>query len=149
MGSSKSRGRKNQRTHKSSSGPTPPRASTVAAPQPVRKVRGPWLTAMLIFIAVHAVFTAVLLIAYHKDPGVNRTVLWSGAIIAALLEIGSAVAMWFWKKWGLYLFVATTLAAIGFGLVVYPSMLVAFHGIIPLGLLGMILANQKKLPLFE
>ncbi len=112
-------------------------------------MRGGWLTAMLIFIAVHAVFTAVLLIAYHKDPGVTKTILWSGAIITALLEIGSAVAMWFWKKWGIYLFVATTLAAIGFGLVVYPSMVVAFHGIIPIGLLGMILTNQKKLPLFE
>jgi hypothetical protein len=121
----------------------------VAAQQPVRKVRGPWLTAMLIFIAVHAVFTAVLLIAYHKDPGVSKEVLWAGAVLTALLEIGSAVAMWFWKKWGLYLFVATTLAAIGFGLVVYPSMLVAFHGIVPLGLLGLVLSYQKKLPLFE
>ena len=57
--------------------------------------------------------------------------------------------MWFWKKWGLYLFVAATLASIGFGLVVYPSMLAAFHAIIPLGILGWILTSQKKLPLFE
>jgi hypothetical protein len=150
MGSSKSKGRKNQRTHRSSHGPTPAQTQRSASlpAQPAPKVRGGWLTAMLIIIAIHAVFTAVLLIAYHKDPGVSRTILWSGAIIAALLEIGSAVAMWFWKKWGIYLFIATTLAAIGFGLVVYPSMLVAFHGIVPLGLLGLILTNQKKLPLF-
>jgi hypothetical protein len=145
MGSSKSKGRKNQRTHKPSAQPTPRKQE----PQPVKKERGGWLIAILVFILIHAVFTAVLLIAYHKDPGVSRTILWSGAIIAALLEIGSAVAMWFWKKWGIYLFIAATLAAIGFGLVVYPSMVVAFHGIIPLGLLGMILTNQKKLPLFE
>jgi len=151
MGSSKSRGRKKQRTHKSSSGPTPPRSAPLPA-QPAPKVRGGWLTAMLIFIAVYAVFTAVLLIIWHRDPGlsgVQMPILWAAAVITALLEIGSAVAMWFWKKWGLYLFVATTLAAIGFGLVVYPSPLVAFHGIIPLGLLGMILTNQKKLPLFK
>ena len=149
MGSSKSRGRKKQRTHKSSSGPTPPRSAPLPA-QPAPKVRGGWLTAMLIFIAVHAVFTAVLLIAYQRNAEVVKPILWSGATIAALLEIGSAVAMWFWKKWGLYLFVATTLAAIGFGMVVfYPAMVVAFHGIIPLGLLGMILTNQKKLALFE
>jgi len=149
MGSSKSKGRRNQRSHKSSSGPTPPRSSTVAA-QPAPKVRGGWLTAMLIFIAIHAIITAVLLISYQKNADVMKPIVWSGAIVAALLEIGSAVAMWFWKKWGLYLFVATTLAAIGFGMVVfYPAMAVAFHGIIPLGLLGMILTNQKKLPLFE
>jgi hypothetical protein len=146
MGSSKSRGRKNQRTHKSSRGPTP---RTVQPVQPAPKVRGGWLTGMLVFIIIHAIFTAVLLIVYHKDPGVSQPILWSGAVIAALAEIVAAVALWFWKKWGLYLFVVTTLAAIGFGLIVYPSMLVAFHGIIPLALLGMILTNQKKMPLFE
>ena len=121
----------------------------MAAQQPVRKVRGPWLTAMLIFIAVHAVFTAVLLISYHKNPGVTREVLWAGAFLVALLEIASVAVMWFWKKWGLYLFVAATLASIGFGLVIYPSMLVAFHAIIPLGILAYILQAQDKLKLFE
>ena len=149
MGSSKSRGRKNQRTHRSSSGPTPPRSASLPA-QPAPKVRGGWLTAMLIFIAIHAIITAVLLISYQKNADVMKPIVWSGAIVAALLEIGSAVAMWFWKKWGLYLFVATTLAAIGFGMMVfYPAMIVAFHGIIPIGILGMILTNQKKMPLFE
>ena len=119
MGSSKSKGRRNQRSHKSSSGPTPPRSNTVAA-QPAPKVRGGWLTAMLIIIVIHAIFTAVLLISYHKNPGVAREVLWAGAFLVALLEIASAVVMWFWKKWGLYLFVAATLASIGFGLVSLP-----------------------------
>ena len=148
MGSSKSKGRKNQRTHRSSSGPTPPRSSTVAA-QPAPKVRGGWLTAMLIIIVIHAIFTAVLLISYHKNPGVTREVLWAGAFLVALLEIASVAVMWFWKKWGLYLFVAATLASIGFGLVVYPSMLAAFHAIIPLGILAYILQAQNKLKLFE
>jgi hypothetical protein len=153
MGSSKSRGRKNQRTHKSSRGPTQAQAQTQRSAslpaQPAPKVRGGWLTAMLIIIAIHAVFTAVLLISYHKDPGVTREVLWAGAILVALLEIASAVVMWFWKKWGLYLYVAATLASIGFGLVIYPSMLVAFHAIIPLGILAYILQAQNKLKLFE
>ena len=148
MGSSKSKGRRNQRSHKSSSGPTPPRSSTVDA-QPAPKVRGGWLTAMLIIIVIHAIFTAVLLISYHKNPGVAKEVLWAGAFLVALLEIASAVVMWFWKKWGLYLFVAATLASVGFGLIIYPSMLAAFHAIIPLGILGLILTSQKKLPLFE
>jgi hypothetical protein len=119
------------------------------AAQPAPKVRGGWLTAMLIIIVIHAIFTAVLLISYHKNPGVTREVLWAGSILVALLEIASAVVMWFWKKWGLYLFVAATLASIGFGLVIYPSMLVAFHAIIPLGILAYILQAQNKLKLFE
>ena len=50
---------------------------------------------------------------------------------------------------GLYLYVAATLASIGFGLVVYPSMLAAFHAIIPLGILAYILSAQDKLKLFD
>ena len=119
------------------------------AAQPAPKVRGGWLTAMLIIIVIHAIFTAVLLISYHKNPGVTREVLWGGAFLVALLEIASVVVMWFWKKWGLYLFVAATLASIGFGLVIYPSMLAAFHAIIPLAILAYILQAQDKLKLFE
>lgn len=123
----------------------------MAAAQPAPKVRGGWLTAMLIIIVIHAIFTAVLLISYHKNPGVAREVLWAGAFLVALLEIASAVVMWFWKKWGLYLFVAATLASIGFGLVSLPTaaMVVAFHAIIPLGILVYILQAQDKLKLFE
>jgi hypothetical protein len=151
MGSSKSRGRKNQRSHRSSHGPTPAQAQRSASlpAQPAPKVRGGWLTAMLIIIVIHAIFTAVLLISYHKNPGVTKEVLWAGAFVVALLEIASVAVMWFWKKWGLYLFVAATLASIGFGLVVYPSMLAAFHAIIPLGILAYILQAQDKLKLFE
>ena len=50
---------------------------------------------------------------------------------------------------GVDLFVAATLASIGFGLVVYPSMVAAFHAIIPLGILAYILQGQDKLKLFE
>jgi len=117
---------------------------------PPKKVRGGWLTAALIFIAVHAVFTAVLLLAWHKQVGpIPTPVLWTAAILIALAEIGGAVGMWFWKRWGLYLFIAATLAGIVVGFLMYPSQLAAFHGIIPILILGYILQRQNKLRLLE
>jgi len=117
---------------------------------PPKKVRGGWLTGALIFIAVHAVITAALLLAWHKQAGPIPTPwLWGAAVLIALAEIGGAVAMWFWKRWGLYLFVGATLAGIVVGFLMYPTQLAAFHGIIPILILGYILQRQNKLRLLE
>ena len=118
---------------------------------PPKKVRGGWLTAALIFIAVHAVFTAVLLLLLHKQPSQLQTpVLWAAAVLVALAEIGGAVAMWFWKRWGLYLFVGAILAGIVVGFLAFPTQpYVAFHGIIPVLILSYILQRQNKLRLLE
>lgn len=143
---SKRSARKSQsRSHRTSK--SQPYSKSVAL---AKKVRGGWLTAALIFIAVHAVFTAVLLLAWHKQSSLIQTpVLWTAAILIALAEIGGAVAMWFWKRWGLYLFIAATLAGIVVGFLMYPTQLAAFHGIIPVLILGYILQRQNKLRLLE
>ena len=130
-----------------SKGKSQPYSKSVTPP---KKVRGGWLTAALIFIAVHAVFTAVLLLLYRKQPGGPPAPwLWAAAVLIALAEIGGAVGMWFWKRWGLYLFIAATLAGIVVGFLMYPTQLAAFHGIIPILILGYILQRQNKLRLLE
>jgi hypothetical protein len=119
---------------------------------PPKKVRGGWLTGALIFIAVHAVITAVLLLLLQKQPSqVQAPVLWAAAVLVALAEIGGAVAMWFWKQWGLYLFIAAVLAGIVVGMFVFPGsiLIAAFHGIIPVLILSYILQRQDKLRLLE
>jgi hypothetical protein len=117
---------------------------------PPRKVRGGWLTAMLIIIALHGAFTTALLLLLRKEPGaLPPTWLIVAAVAIGLADIIAAVLIWFWKKWGLYLYVVSTLAGIGLGLVVFPTglLVTAFHGIIPLAILGYILTSQKKMPL--
>jgi hypothetical protein len=142
--SKKSR-RSQSRSHHSSK--SQPYTKSVAPP---KKVRGGWLTAALILIIVHAVFTAVLLLLLRKQPGQPPAPwLWAAAVLVALAEIGGAVGMWFWKRWGLYLFVAAILAGIVVGFFVYPSLVTAFHGIVPLLILGYILQRQNKLRLLE
>jgi hypothetical protein len=117
---------------------------------PPKKVRGGWLTAVLIFIAAHAAFTAVLLLALRKQPGEPPAPwLWAAAVLIALAEIAGAAGMWFWKRWGLYLFIAAILAGIVVGFLMLPSLITAFHGIIPVLILGFVLQRQNKLRLLE
>ncbi len=122
---------------------------TSQSSQPVHKVRGGWLTAVLVFIIIDGIFSAVLLLAVRKSDGPPLPVLITVAILAALASIISAVAMWLWKRWGLNLYIVSTFAAIFVGLVFLPSPITAFHGIIPLGVLGFVLSSQKKLQLLE
>jgi hypothetical protein len=131
-----------------SKGKSQPYSKSVTPP---KKVRGGWLTAALIFIAVHAVITAVLLLALKQQSAPIPTPwLWAGAVLVALAEIGGAVALWFWKRWGLYLFIGAILAGIVIGFLAFPTMpYVAFHGIIPVLILGYILQRQNKLRLLE
>jgi FtsH-binding integral membrane protein len=117
---------------------------------PPKKVRGGWLTGALIFIAVHALITAALLVVFKKQAApIPMPWLWTAAVLVALAEIGGAVGMWFWKRWGLYLFIGAILAGIVVGFFVFPSLFTAFHGIIPVLILGYILQRQNKLQLME
>lgn len=118
--------------------------------QAKHKPRGTLLTIALAFILIDSILAAVLLLAYRKDT-IDPTAPWllTAAGLVALLGVAAAVGLWFWKKWALVLYIVTVLASIGLGLIVFPSLLVAFHALIPVLILGAALSVDKKLPLFE
>jgi hypothetical protein len=120
-----------------------------AAPQAVRPKHGGWLTAMIVIMAVHGVFNTVALLALRNQLAYRSVPSWlyAGAFFVGLATIASAVALWYWKRWGLYLYVVATFVSLALGLVVYPTQLAAFYNLIPLGILGWILTSQRKMQL--
>ncbi len=137
---------------------TPPKAATNKAQggkaqagktQPKSKTRGTWLTVALAFILIDAIIGAVIAVAFMKQDDPNTPLLITAAGLVALLGVAAAVGLWFWKKWALVLYVVTILASVGIGLMVVPSLFMAFHAVIPLLILGAALSVDKKLPLFE
>jgi hypothetical protein len=152
MSKSSAKRRKN-RSAQSSRSSQPAKSSSSAqaahAAQPAKKVHGAFLTGVLVFLVLHAILTAVLLIAYRKDPDIRHIQpwVWAAAAFVPLAEIAGVAAIWFWKRWGLYLYLVATVVGIVFGFLLYPSQLVAFHGIIPIAILGYTLAAQKKMQL--
>jgi hypothetical protein len=130
--------------------PAQPVSKSKPAPAPARKVHGPWLTAVLVYIGLDGILSAILLFAFKKDPtAVIPPWMMGAAALVALATIGSAVALWYWQRWGLYLLVAATLGSIALGIMALPTaaMVVAFHAIIPLLILLYVLQGQKKMPL--
>lgn len=118
--------------------------------QPIKKQRGTALTVVLVLVTLGAIVDAIIPLLYRKTAyEITHPVVLGGVIVMALLGIVGVVGMWLWKRWGIYLFVASVAVSIGVGLVVYPTIWAAFHGMIPLLILGYGLSTDNKRALFE
>lgn len=145
--SSKSAARR-KTAHKGSASARHGATAQKASPPVVQKKRGGWLTAAIVIMAVHGVFNTVALLALRKSEYTNIPPwLWATAFLDGILTVVAAVALWYWKRWGLYVYVVATFASIAVGLIVYPSQIAAFYNVIPLLILGYILQGQRKMQL--
>jgi hypothetical protein len=118
--------------------------------QPVAKQRTTLLTIVLALVSIGAVVDAVIPLLYRRETyEITHPIVLGGAILVGLLGVAGVVGLWMWKRWGLYLFVASVAGSIAVGLVVYPSMIVAFHALIPLLILGYGMARDNALAKFD
>lgn len=118
--------------------------------QPVHKQRTTLLTIVLALVSIGAVVDAIVPLLYRKTTyDITHPIVLGGAIVVGLLGVAGVVGLWMWKRWGLYLFVASVIGSIGVGLVVYPAMWAAFHALIPLLILGYGMARDNALAKFD
>jgi hypothetical protein len=118
--------------------------------QPVARQRTTLLTIVLALVSIGAVIDAIIPLLYRRETyEITHPIVLGGAILVGLLGVAGVVGLWMWKRWGLYLFVASVAGSIAVGLVVYPSMVVAFHALIPLLILGYGMARDNALSKFD
>ncbi len=125
------------------------RATGHHPPKEIVKERGGWLTAALVLIIIRNSVVAIWIFTLGRNDGVS-----TGPIITALLvlvslaDVISGIAMWNWKKWGLYLFGISTIVGIAVHTVVLGPF-VAFHDIMGPAILAYILSMGNKYRFFE
>jgi hypothetical protein len=109
------------------------------------KERGTWLSLWLILIMLHGLVASGL-IWYLRAQGNESSPTWMLATLFALglADIVAAIAAWYWKKWGLWLYAISTAVGIAVGLVLTSSQLIVFHDIIPLVILGYLVKDKQK-----
>lgn len=118
--------------------------------QPIVKQRSTLWTIVLALVSLGAVIDAIVPLLYRRDTyEINHPYVLGGAILVGLLGVAGVVGLWLWKRWGLYLFVASVVGSIVVGLLVYPSMIAAFHAVIPLLILGYGLSRDNVLAKLE
>jgi hypothetical protein len=63
-------------------------------------------------------------------------------VLLSLADIVAAIGVWNWKRWGVRLYVLSTVIGIAIGLLVTASQLIVFHDIIPLAILGYLIKDK-------
>ncbi|MBE2221154.1 MAG: hypothetical protein IAF02_06415 [Anaerolineae bacterium] len=66
-----------------------------------------------------------------------------GILVTNIADIVAAVALWRWKKWGLWLYMASVVSR-SVLMVVGDSMLVGFAGFLPFAIVGYIVSLNNK-----
>ncbi len=107
------------------------------------KERGTWLTIALIIIILHGILGAIFYYAVRTDPNIDRIWLVGLMILHWVLNVVAAIGIWSWKKWGLYLYIASTILAVTIGLLAI-GMWSVFYFVLPLAILGYILRSKYE-----
>lgn len=102
------------------------------------KERGFWLTVFLIIMALHGIGAAFLYDALRADASIERTWLVSLMVVHSLANVLAAAGIWFWKKWALYVYAASTVLAVVVGLMVV-GIYSVFYFVLPLVIVGWVL----------
>jgi len=105
----------------------------------LHKNRGTLLVIFLVIMILHGIVTAVM---YHASASeAERPILIGLMTLHSLMNIAAGVGIWYWKKWGLYVYAVSTILALVVGLVTV-GMWSTFSIILPLAILGWILSEK-------
>lgn len=107
----------------------------------VKKEHGALLTAVLVIIAVHGLIAAVAYSTMSTVPEVQRPWIVTAMVVHFLANVAAAVGIFYWKKWGLYVYAASTVIALVVGLVTI-GMWSVFYMILPLVIVGWLLRTK-------
>ena len=93
--------------------------------------RGRWLSGWLILLALLYTWLAyqavATMVAALPDTGLNDTPQWvlPLLIVLSLVNVGAAIALWFWRKLGFYIFVITAIPLVIINLMLGVQLLIA------------------------
>ena len=108
---------------------------------PVKKERGVLLTIALVIMAVHGIIAAFMYNSMSTAPEVQRPWIISMMVVHSLANIAAAIGIFYWKKWGLYVYAASTVIALVAGLLSVGIWSV-FYMVLPLAIVGWLLRSK-------
>jgi hypothetical protein len=140
MSRKKNRNKKPVAAHKATPNKATPSKQTQAK-KTVHKVRGFWLTFIIVIMALHGIFAAITYDLLRSDSSLSRPWLAGLMTLHALLNIVAAVGIWYWQRWALWVYVVSTIIALVAGLLAY-GMWSVFYMILPLAVVGWVIKDK-------
>jgi hypothetical protein len=142
---------KKKNNQQKKSNPSSKQASNVKGPskKPVHKERGTLLSVLYILIGLHGVLGAYIGYATMKSEYAKAPWVLPVLTLVSIAAIVAAVAMWYWKEWGIYLYAVVCIAQAAVHLMVTGDLFVVFYDILPVAILAYVINLQSKRKLFE
>ena len=107
------------------------------------KERGFWASFWIIFFALQSIFYVFLIYDFlYRADTIDKPILLAGLILVTIADLIGLTAIWFWKKWGWYIFAASTVVSIVLGMIATGTQLIVFHDILPLAVLGWVFREK-------
>jgi len=112
--------------------------------QTPKKTRGTWLTIALVVIVLHGLIAAVYYSAAKVDSAyMDRPWLITLMVVHFLANVVAAIGIWYWKKWGVYIYMGSTILAVIVGLITTGlGMYSIFYFALPLVIVGWLLRTK-------
>jgi hypothetical protein len=106
------------------------------------KVRGTVLTILLVIMALHGLVAGYFYYAYRMNTAyLDRPWIITLMAIHFFMNVIAAIGIWYWKKWALYVYAASTILALVVGLLSVGALSV-FYMVFPLVILGWVLRTR-------
>ncbi|MFN2196083.1 MAG: hypothetical protein ACK2UW_08175 [Anaerolineales bacterium] len=105
------------------------------------KERGTLLVILLVVMALHGIIAAFAYYSMINNPATDRNLVVALMVIHSLANVIAAVGIWYWKKWALYLYAASTVLALIAGLISVGIWSV-FYMVLPLAIVGWVLRTK-------
>jgi hypothetical protein len=141
VATSKKASKKNQQGKSSSKGPVK---------KQTRKKRGALLSILIFLIGIHAILGILVTYSYLKQDYIGQKPWILGVLIAvSVANLVAAVGIWYWKQWGIYVYILTTVVAATMSIVLTGNVWASLYQFIPVAILGYVISLQNKQKLFE
>jgi len=107
--------------------------------------RGTLLTIALVLVVLHGIFVFAVYWATIGNMG-REAAPWTLTVLglAAAADVIAGIAMWFWKKWGMYLYFIATAVKTVVTLAMTGSLMMVFAGLLPMIIVGYIIKPHLK-----
>lgn len=109
------------------------------------KQRNTLLTIALVLVILHGIFLAI--VYWTVIPEAQRTVgnlaLWA-MFLASAADIVAGVAMWFWKKWGIYLYAVAAVVGAVIAVLASGDLFLIFGALLPAIIVLYIVMMQRN-----
>jgi len=107
------------------------------------KHRGFWASFWLIIFGLQSILYIFLIYDWlNQTDTIPKPYLLGGLILVALADLIGLAGIWFWKKWGWYLFAISSIGSVVLGLISTGTGLIAINKILPFVILGWVYKDK-------